>query len=57
GETWLALPDIPAGTIYTNQFTSEQLVASERGGAVGIAIRDVLKSFPVALLMKWRSTG
>ncbi|MEI7770517.1 MAG: malto-oligosyltrehalose synthase [Chloroflexales bacterium] len=52
GETWLPLPGVAAGTAYTNILTGEVLAAQERDNATGLAMRDALAIFPVALLVR-----
>ncbi len=47
GDTWLPLPDVAPGAVYTNTLTGERLEA--RGG---LWLREVLAAFPVALLMR-----
>ncbi len=50
GETWLALPEEAAGRRYRNLFTGEELAVGEREATPGLALADLLRHFPVALL-------
>ncbi len=52
GETWLALPHAEAGARYVDRLTGATLTAGERGGQVGLALREVLGALPVALLLR-----
>jgi len=49
-DTWLDLPRDPTSRVYRNCFTSEKLAVQEQDGMTGLALGDVLRRFPVALL-------
>ncbi len=50
GDTWLSLPNEPAGSRYQNLFTGETVQAAAQANIPGLALGTVLGQFPVALL-------
>jgi (1->4)-alpha-D-glucan 1-alpha-D-glucosylmutase len=49
-DTWLPLPDVPAGTAYRNLFTGETLEVVQKNEQTGLRLAAMLGSFPIALL-------
>ncbi len=52
GDAMLPLPDVAAGATYRNMLTDEAVMVVERDGITGVALAEVLASFPVALLAR-----
>jgi (1->4)-alpha-D-glucan 1-alpha-D-glucosylmutase len=50
GETWLHLPHAAPGARYIERHTGAALSVGERDGQAGLWMREVLATFPVALL-------
>ncbi|HEV2107588.1 MAG TPA: malto-oligosyltrehalose synthase [Thermomicrobiales bacterium] len=50
GATLLETPHVPPGTVYRDIFTGQDVAVETVGGRVVMRIRDVLSSFPVAVL-------
>ncbi|GIV88759.1 MAG: maltooligosyl trehalose synthase [Chloroflexus sp.] len=52
GETWLPLPQSTPGSRYRNLFTGERLVVTEYSAAPGLALAEILRRWPIALLVR-----
>lgn len=52
GDTWLCLPHAEAGARYVDRLTGAALMVGERDGQAGVALHEVLATFPVALLVR-----
>jgi len=52
GETWLPLPEVVPGTRYRNLFTDEHLIAADHPTGPGLALADILRRWPLALLIR-----
>lgn len=53
-DTWVALPQAPAGQQYRNCFTGELLTVTDYDGTPGLALAALCAHFPVALLERVR---
>jgi (1->4)-alpha-D-glucan 1-alpha-D-glucosylmutase len=50
GDTWLALPHAAPGDCYRDRLTGAEHRVAARDGVAGLALAELLASFPVALL-------
>ncbi|PMP86269.1 MAG: malto-oligosyltrehalose synthase, partial [Chloroflexus aggregans] len=51
-ETWLPLPQSTPGSRYHNLFTGERLVVTEHSATPGLALAEILRRWPIALLVR-----
>ena len=52
GDTWLVLPEELSLAGFRNIFTGEKMQTGEREDRPGLALADVCRDFPVALLVR-----
>ncbi|WP_298814906.1 malto-oligosyltrehalose synthase [Chloroflexus sp.] len=52
GETWLPIPEATPGVCYRNLFTDESLTVTNHANGPGLALAEMLRRWPVALLVR-----